>query len=119
MMERKKPIVKWLARLSGGLAILVFGFILLREGIPDIREKIPAELRSSLLLLLFAGFAYLFAWFREKEGGITLSIAGVLFGLTILYSRGTDNTWAFFLYALPFLLPGLMFWWLGNQEEND
>jgi hypothetical protein len=70
------------------------------------------------MLTLFAGFAYLFAWFREKEGGITLVVAGVVWGLTLLYQPGNDTPWNALYYSLAILIPGLMFWWVGNKKES-
>ncbi|MCB2220672.1 MAG: hypothetical protein KQI35_09770 [Bacteroidetes bacterium] len=117
-IKDKKHLIKWLARIIGGLAILFFGTIIIGEGVPEFKEGIPAELRSVIILLGFATLGYIFAWFREKEGGLTMSIAGVILGLNMFYMGGTKDTWAVLIFSLPFLVPGLMFWWVGLEKEK-
>ncbi len=108
----------WLARLTGGLALIFFLVFYLGDSIYDLTHGIPPELRSVLLLLLFATFAYIFAWFREKEGGITLSIAGAILGLNIFYKGGMNDLYTALVYSLPLLIPGLMFWYVGDNEDE-
>ena len=117
-MKVNKTWIKWLARILGGLAVLFYGAFVIGEGIPSIEDGIPAELRSTLILLAFAFFGYFFAWFREKEGGLTMSIAGVILGLNMYYMGGIKDTIAVLIFSLPFLVPGLMFWWVGLEKEK-
>ena len=47
-----------------------------------------------------------------------MSVSGVLMGLYLLYAGGMKDSFAMLVYMLPFLIPGLMFWWLGYNKEN-
>jgi hypothetical protein len=118
MKNTKQLVILWLARIIGGLAVVFFGAFIIGEGLPDMQDGIPSELRSTLILLGFAVLGYLFAWFREKEGGLTLTIAGVILGLNMFYMGGTKDTWTVLIFSLPFLVPGVMFWWIGLEKEK-
>ena len=112
-MQNRKNIIKWIARILGGLAVVFFGMFVFGEGIPDLKEIENFQLKSMLMLLVFAAFGYFFSWFREKEGGIVMTISGILMGMNMFYHGGAGDTEAALIYALPFLIPGLMFWWVG------
>lgn len=118
-MTGTKRYLNWLARIIGGLAVAFFGIFVLGEGIPDLREIEDFQLRSMLLLLAFASFAYFFAFFRPKEGGVAMSIAGAVMGLDMFYHGGLGDTTAALVYSLPFLVPGLIFWWVGSGKKEE
>ena len=114
----KKQIIKWLARLLGGAGLIFIAVNIFDDGVPDLKDRIPAGLRSSLLLFLFSVFAWIFAWFREKEGGYALMIAAIIYGLNRFYSPDRGGTIAFFYFALPLFVPGILFWWYNQLKEN-
>ena len=118
MQESSIKTTRWIARIMGGLSVIFFGMFFIGEGIPDLFNDKTGQLQSMMLLLGFAIMGYIFAWKREKEGGIVMSVSGVLMGLYLLYQGGFEDSVAMLVYALPFLVPGLMFWWLGYNEEN-
>jgi len=109
---------RWIARIFGGISVFFFGIFFIGEGIPDLFHDETGQLQSMMLLLGFAFIGYIFAWKREKEGGIVMSVSGVLMGLYLLYAGGMKDSFAMLVYMLPFLIPGLMFWWLGYNKEN-
>ena len=118
-MTKPKRYINWLARILGGLAVLFFGIFVIGEGIRELKDSQDFQFRSMLLLLAFASFAYVFAWWKPKEGGIAMAIAGAVMGLDMLYHGGMKDLAAILIYSLPFLLPGLMFWWVGRNGEQS
>ncbi|MEZ5199278.1 MAG: hypothetical protein R2764_23720 [Bacteroidales bacterium] len=107
-------ILNWTARISGALATLFYAYWVYKSG-----ETLWS---TSFLVVLGFGFAgYVFAWFREKEGGIVMVIAGMLLGMYMFYSGGLNPVALFLTYSIPFLIPGFVFWWLGgkNSESNN
>ncbi len=108
-------LFKWIARFIAGLAIVFFAMFIFGEGLPKWNEIDDPQLKSMLMLLAFATTGYVFAWFREKEGGIVLTISGVLLGMNMFYHGGADDTVAALIFMLPFLIPGLLFWWVGRK----
>ena len=107
-----KTKIKWLARIIGGIAICVYAFWLFSEG--D-----TLMIRSFLLVLGFGTSGYLFAWFREKEGGIVMLISGILMGMYMFYSISLNPVALFLKYSIPFVVPGIMFWWTGNTSADN
>ena len=113
-----KVIIKWMARILGAGAVLFFNTFAIGEGLPDLIHTGNVQLKAVLALLLFADFGYLFSWFKEKEGGIVLSVSGFLLGMNVFYSGGMDDVGMTLIYMLPFLIPGLMFLWLGTHKNK-
>lgn len=114
-MTGLKKIYKWFARTIGGLAVIFFVLLLLGASFPAWNEILEAQPGSMLILLAFAAMGYLFAWFREKEGGIVMTIAALVMGMNMFYYGGLTDSNAALIFALPFLLPGLIFWWVGRN----
>jgi hypothetical protein len=109
-MKRTKQYLIWSARTLGGVAVLFFGVFVIGEGIAELQESQDFQFRSMLLLLAFSSFAYFFAWWKPKEGGIAMVIAGLVMGLDMFYFGGVGDLKAALIYALPFLVPGVLFW---------
>lgn len=107
-----KTKIKWLARILGGIAVLLYAYWIFSKG-----ETLM--MTSFLMVLGFGTAGYFFAWFREKEGGIVMVIAGTLMGMYMFYSGGLNPVGLFLTYSIPFVLPGVIFWWLGNKDLSD
>jgi len=117
-MKNSRIIIKWIARISGGLAVLFLGMFFIGEGVAAELGGANGQFRSMMILLGFAVLGYIFAWFREKEGGIVMTLSGILMGMNMFYHGGAGDTEAALIYALPFLIPGLMFWWVGWKVKS-
>lgn len=115
-MKINISILKWLARILGGIAILFFLSFIISEGISGIGDSDNGQLRSVLVLLAFATLGYLFAWFREKEGGIFMIIAGLIMGADMFYYGGTKDINAVLIFSLPFIIPGVLFYLTAHQK---
>jgi hypothetical protein len=116
-MSKRDLIIKAIALIIGGLAILFFGAFFFGEGIQDIFNVDDPQLKTMLLLMAFAFFGYIFSYFKPKEGGMVMTFAGIIMGLNMFYHGGIGDTNAALIYSLPFLIPGIMLWWVGRREE--
>jgi len=100
----------WLARGLGLAACLFFGLFAVGEGIPDLRKgAADGRLLVMLVLLSAAVVFYLLAWARPSLGGALLGLTGLGLGLNVLIPSSFTNVRASLIYALPFVVPGLMF----------
>jgi len=115
-MKNKKLIVRTIALIIGGLAILFFGMFIFGEGIPDLSNPGNFQLKTMLTLMAFAAFGYFFSFFKPKDGGMVLTFSGVLLGLNMFYHGGVDDMFLALIYSLPFLIPGIMLWWVGSNK---
>jgi len=116
-MKDKKRIIKAIALVIGGLAVLFFGAFIFGEGIPDLKGSENFQLNSILMLLGFATFGYIFSFWRPKEGGMVMTFAGIIMGLNMFYQGGIGDIRAALIFSLPFLIPGVMLWWVGRRGE--
>ena len=118
-MSKYKTLILWKARILGALAIMFFLYVLISvKASPDTGE-FNMPFNSMMLLLGFATLGYIFAWYREKEGGIIMIVAGCIMGMYMYYNGGSSDTWSFTMYTLPFLVPGLLFWWVGEKRIKE
>lgn len=117
-MSKYRTIFLWKARILGGLAIMFFLYVLIDVKASQDTGEYLLPINSMMLLLGFTTLGYIFAWYREKEGGIVMAIAGCIMGMYMYYNGGSADVWSFTLYTLPFLIPGLLFWYVGNQSVD-
>lgn len=115
-MTKSKLIAKAFALIFSGLALLFFGAFIFGEGVPDLRDSDNAQLKTMLMLMVFAAFGYAFSFWRPKEGGIVLTFSGFLLGMNMFYHGGTKDTVAALIYSLPFFIPGVLLWWVGSEK---
>jgi hypothetical protein len=119
----KDKTIKVFARTIGGLAIIVFGFLLINNGSSDYKIG-SGYLQSMLILAGFALIGYIFAWFRPKEGGYVLLFSGVIMGLAIFYHGGLNGFPIEMIITFLFIISGLLFLWYDkflpvvNQESD-
>ena len=91
-MSKYKTLILWKARILGALAIMFFLYVLISvKASPDTGE-FNMPFNSMMLLLGFATLGYIFAWFREKEGGIIMIVAGCIMGMYMYYNGGSSDT---------------------------
>ncbi|MCD4683454.1 MAG: hypothetical protein K8R86_09250 [Bacteroidales bacterium] len=114
---KKRQIIKVIALIIGGLALLFFGMFIFAEGIPDIWNIEDGRLKAMLLLMAFAAFGYFFSFFKPKDGGMVLTFSGVLLGLNMFYHGGVHDIVPALIYSLPLLISGLMLWWVGKGKS--
>ncbi len=108
-MANQNTVYKWSARILGGLAVLIFIVFLFGEGLSDLMNSYSGHQTSMLLLIGFAILGYLFAWFREREGGLVLIISGIIIGLNLFYSGGMKGFAFILVYSLPAIITGALF----------
>jgi len=97
--------LRWLARGLGTLASAFFLFFVFGQslGKPDSTPSTP----FFLLGLAIAGI--LLAWRWERVGGSVAIVASVALGLVVYSSGPADPMLGALFYALPFLIPGVLF----------
>jgi hypothetical protein len=115
-MTNQIAVYKWSARIIGGLAVLFFGSFFIGEGIPDLIKGGDGHLQSMMLLMVFALLGYIFAWFREKEGGFVLIFSGVIEGLLAYYGHLQEYIYPTLVCSLSFLISGILFWRVSNKD---
>ena len=113
----KMNILKWTARITGLISCIFFISFMIGEGFPDLINQQDGQLITVMSLLGVVVIGYIFAWFREKEGGIILIFISVIIGLYLLY-LSENNVLAAIIYCLPFLIPGILFLFYSYKKNK-
>ncbi|MBN1338948.1 MAG: hypothetical protein JXA03_06475 [Bacteroidales bacterium] len=118
-MKNRNRTIRWLARILGllGVAFYVRFFLLKYEG--NWVDAISGDFRSFALLMLFGVAGYVFAWFRDKEGGLVMLFSGMLMGLYLFYAGPRPPSFFTLVYGLPFMVPGVLFYYIGQQTSKE
>jgi uncharacterized membrane protein HdeD (DUF308 family) len=111
-------VVKWFARILGGVAVVFFGVFYIGGGIPDLVKEADSHLRSMMILMSFAVLGYIFSLFREKEGGWILAFSGFVIGLTMFYNSGMKDILFALVFSVPFLISGLLFVYAAGKGDK-
>lgn len=103
---------RWIARVLGGIPcffFLIYFFGSLDELKLAITYGIDAEVIIPIMVLLAAGIiGYITSWVLELHGGVIMGAIGVTIAIYLYYLQGWDNSSGMFIYALPFVLSGLL-----------
>jgi hypothetical protein len=101
--------LEWLARGLAAAACAFFVAFAVGEGIPDLLRGVDDGLVLTLVLLAVAVAGAALAWRDPRAGGALLVAAGVALGVHVLRVSGGEGMRAGLIYAVPFVLPGLLF----------
>lgn len=101
-MPVQKSVLRWLARILGAAGLIILGICIFGNNSAE-------ALQSIFLLIGFALLGYIFAWFREKEGGWTLVFSGVILGLTMYYKNVLVQEPTLIAGVAALILSGMLF----------
>jgi len=108
-METGNKQIRTFARISGVAGILVYLGYLFTVVFPALLniEKPNTTADTSLLGFLILG--YLFAWFREYEGGIMLMFITAIAGMSYFYQDTGIAPVVLLAICVPLFLSGMLF----------
>lgn len=97
------------ARISGISGILVYLAYLFIEIIPALLKIDNPNTTADTSLLGFLILGFLFAWFREYEGGIMLMFITAIAGMSYFYQDTTITIPILLAICIPLFLSGMLF----------
>ena len=117
--QRLANVLRIIARLIGVIVLVFFLSLLIGDAVQSIQDEgfqgISAESLFILLPLILALAAFILSWWQEFIGGISLVLAYLLLSFapsvhSIFYGEEEPRFYiGMFLFALPFLVVGLLF----------
>jgi hypothetical protein len=125
--QRTAGILGIIAKTIGALVLAFFLTIVIGEIVMSCNSSVSqgATWESLFILvpIIIALAAYIIAWWRELLGGILLIVSYLVLSFSpsvhsIFYGTGFSFFSGMFLYALPFLVAGVLFLltdWLGGR----
>jgi hypothetical protein len=110
LMMIKYRQYRWAARLTGILCMVFFVSWFTAVGIEDFKppDQSP-DIFFVIILFTLCFLTYILSWYAEIVGGALLTIAAILFPVYAHYNADVAVSVAVIHYALPFLLPGVLF----------
>jgi len=97
------------ARISGIAGILVYLIYLFVEIFPALLEIDKPNTTADTSLLGFLILGYLFAWFREYEGGLMLMFITAIAGMSYYYQDTSIGIPVLLGICIPLFLSGMLF----------
>jgi hypothetical protein len=121
-MEKPDSQIRTFARISGIAGILVYLVYLFTIIFPGLLELDDPNTTADTAILGFLIVVYLFAWFREYEGGIMLMFISVIAGISYYQQDPSGNLVFILLICIPLVVSGLLFFvyhrrHLRNERE--
>jgi hypothetical protein len=116
--SRRGRNLRWAARIIGLVAVVFIMFILVGESVTSWQEEGFSFSLESLYVIVPSVIllaAFIMAWWKERLGGISLVAGYLLLSLSpsvhSIFYGGAGFTFytGMFLFALPFLLSGVLF----------
>ena len=109
-MTKQNTLLRTFARIAGITGILIYLIYLFVSVFPQLLNEAHPNTTADASLLGFLLLGYLFAWFRENEGGIMLMFLAVILGLSYYYQDPSTNLMITLLVCIPLLASGLLFY---------
>ena len=119
-MNKGNKQLKSYARLSGVAGLLVYLVYLFVVILPDLLESAEnPKLTNDVSLLGFLALGYLFAWFKEYEGGIMLMFITLIVGLSYYYNHSPLHVGVILAVCIPLFLSGLLFYLYYRTKPKE
>ncbi len=110
-------ILHYLALIFGFQASAFFTFFLIAEGGADLLEGKPNVLPIMCMMILAVG-GYLWAISKPRKGSLLMITGGIIMAVYLLFLGGTSEIKMALIYGLPFIIPGLIFYFTANKVEE-
>ena len=117
-MNKPDTQLRTFARITGIAGILIYLIFLFVSIFPQVLDEAHPNTTADASLLGFLLLGYLFAWFREKEGGIMLMFLSVILGLSYYYQDPSKNLMITLLVCIPLLASGFLFYLYHRQHTS-
>ncbi len=105
---------RWIARIVGALASAFFLFTIFGQSL-DKPESAPKNLIFLLTIAIVGGFL---SWRWERIGASILLVDSVALGLYVYTGGPHDPLTAVTFYAVPFFIPGFLFFICSHENRT-
>lgn len=121
--DRKAKVLRYIAR---GISTTFTGIIVLFAVGEGLGSTAPKKLfqwdyehlkMTAYVFLIVAGTGL--GWWRDKLGGIILSLAGVVMSLLVFIEMNNRDFWVAGIFGLPYMLSGLLFLLSWKRSGRD
>lgn len=114
-------ILHYIALILGFQASAFFLFFLISDGVADLFDG-KFNVIPILIMMIFTVIGYIWAISKPKLGSLIMISGGVVMALYLIMLGGTIGIKMALIYGLPFIIPGLIFYFVSkrdNESERD
>jgi len=114
-------ILHYIALILGFQASAFFLFFLISDGVADLFDG-KFSVIPILIMMIFTVIGYIWAISKPKLGSLIMISGGVVMALYLIMLGGTIGIKMALIYGLPFIIPGLIFYFVSkrdNESERD
>ena len=114
-------ILHYIALILGFQASAFFMFFLISDGVADLFNG-KYSVIPILVMMIFTVIGYIWAITKPKLGSMIMISGGVVMALYLIMLGGTVGIKMALIYGLPFIIPGLIFYFVGtkgNESQQD
>jgi len=108
-------ILHYTALILGFQASVFFTLFLIAEGGADLFEG-KTSVIPIMLMMIFTVFGYIHSIRKPGPGSQIMIAGGVIMAVYLLFLGGIDEIKMSLIYGLPFIIPGLIFYF--NSRKN-
>jgi hypothetical protein len=109
-------IMQWTARMLGFIPSFFFLLFMSGQGVPDLLDGKTGVI-PIMAMVFFTLAGYCVAWFQFRIGGIMMMLGGLVMGIYLLIYGGEGLGWIVASFALPFIVPGYLFFSLKRFRK--
>lgn len=111
-------ILHYIALILGFQASAFFLFFLISDGVGDLIDG-KYSVIPILIMMIFTVIGYIWALSKPKLGSLIMISGGVVMVLYLIFLGGVVGIKMALIYGLPFIIPGLIFYFVGNTETGS
>jgi len=111
-------ILHYLALILGFQASAFFLFFLISDGVVDLIDG-KYSVIPILIMMILTIIGYIWAISKPKLGSLIMISGGVVMAIYLILLGGTVGIKMALIYGLPFIIPGLIFYFVGNKGNES
>jgi len=111
-------ILHYIALILGFQASAFFLFFLISDGVADLFDG-KFSVIPILIMMIFTVFGYIWAISKPKLGSLIMISGGAVMALYLIMLGGLVGIKMALIYGLPFIIPGLIFYFVGKNEKES
>ncbi|MDT8393677.1 MAG: hypothetical protein RQ761_07515 [Bacteroidales bacterium] len=119
-MSKENKQIRSYARISGIAGLMVYVIYLFAVIFPELLASTEnPKLTSDTALLGFLALGFLFAWYKEYEGGIMLMFITLIVGLSYYYNPSPLQMGIVLAVCIPLFMSGLLFYMYHRSKPKE
>lgn len=110
-------ILHYLALIFGFQVSAFFTFFLIADGGAELIDGKSTVIPIMCMMILAVG-GYIWAISKPRKGSLLMITGGIIMAVYLLFLGGSGELKMALIYGLPFIIPGLIFYFTAHKVEE-